>query len=292
MLFLGADDIIGKKCFDLWEQDKCGTDFCPLKNILSGVREYEYEVSFRNSTGGDIIVQINAVPYYSSSGEVAGMIQNVIDITEKRDIQRKLITIIDDERKMISHDLHDGLGQNLTAIGFLVESIRQKTNDRRDPETMKLEEIGNLVQISQSQTRTLSKMLSPVEMEQTGFMSSLEALAANVEKVYGITCAVLSTGDMEIRDNYAATHLYYIVREAVNNAMKHGRPKNIIIRINKHDSYLVITVKDDGKGIGNMITEDGMGLKIMKHRAEIIGASFSAGSYIDGGFAVVVKVPV
>lgn len=292
MLFLDTEDIVGKKCFDLWEQDKCNTEFCPLKKILSGVREYEYEMRIQNSTGDDMIVQINAVPYYSISGEVTGMIQNVIDITEKREIQRKLITIIDEERKMISHDLHDGLGQNLTAVGFLIESIRQKMLDPHDPTTMKLEEIGNLIQISQSQTRTLSKMLSPVEMEQTGFKSSLETLAANMERVYGIKCAILSTGDIGIRDNYVATHLYYIVREAVNNAIKHGRPKNIIIQISDYEDYIVITIKDDGRGIGNMVADEGMGLKIMKHRAEIIGASFNAGSFIDGGFAVVVKLPV
>ncbi len=75
--------------------------------------------------------------------------------------------------------------------------------------------------------RTISKMLSPVEMESQGFITAIEEMVDNIQEVFLISCEVIYDGDVEIHDNTTAVNLYYIAREAVNNAIKHGKADEI-----------------------------------------------------------------
>jgi signal transduction histidine kinase len=231
------------------------------------------------------------MPYYASDGSMSGIISNVIDITEKREILLKLTNIIDDERRNISYELHDDLGQNLTAIGFIMESIRQKISNPPRWLLDKINETSELLVMAQNKTRSLSKILSPVDIGRDGLRVSLEIMARSMERVYDIKCDVSVDDGFEIDDNNTATILYYIAREASTNAVKHGKSKTISIRAFRDDSTRGIIIRDDGTGIGKTIADTGIGLKIMKYRAQIIGASFSMENYASGGLEVAVRLP-
>ena len=133
-------------------------------------------------------------------------------------------------------------------------------------------------------------MLNPIEMDKRGLKAAIKSMAETTEDIYKISCRVIQKGDFIIDDIYEATHLFYIAREAVNNAVKHGKPEKISIHLisNKNSSNLII--RDDGRGITDAKEDSGMGLRIMQYRANMISAEFNAGNRRNGGFQVVVRL--
>jgi signal transduction histidine kinase len=133
-------------------------------------------------------------------------------------------------------------------------------------------------------------MLSPVEMERNGLRAALEEMAETTEKIYDVSCRVFQEGNFFVEDNQAATHLFYIAREAVTNSIKHGRAGRIAIRLIERGGVRTVTVRDDGSGAPEGPADTGLGLRIMRYRAGIIGADFSAGNIEEGGFEVTVMM--
>ena len=212
MISLPPEEIVGRKCNELWHGAICRSGICPIEKILAGEAwvENEYEMAYTDPAGKELLFQMSIVPYYAGDDSVAGIISNIIDITEKREIETRLTNIIDEERKNISYELHDDLGQNLTAMGFILESIRQKIAGPRRVLIGKLDEASDLLLTAQNKTRTLSKMLSPVDMSKGGFRASMEVMASFFERIYGVRCVFTMDEDFEIEDGNTATTLYHI----------------------------------------------------------------------------------
>jgi two-component system sensor kinase FixL len=118
----------------------------------------------------------------------------------------------------------------------------------------------------------------------------LQQLATNTANVYGIKCRFGFEVPVLISDNTAATHLYRIAQEAVNNAVKHANPQTIDIQLAFRDPHVMLTVTDDGSGIATRTSEasSGMGRHIMTSRAAAIGATLEIKSGVRGGTVVVV----
>jgi signal transduction histidine kinase len=207
-------------------------------------------------------------------------------IIETGILQKEIMQITEKERQRIGQDLHDGIGQNLTATTFLLEVLREKLK-RGKEDINEIEEIDNLIKKSIVQTRSIAKMLSPVEMNKNGLYSAVKEMITAIEKVFDVSCKV--SGNIYIEDNQTATHLYYIVREAVTNAIKHGRSKNIYISMSSNKGT-ELYICDDGIGAQEGDMKSGMGLRIMRYRADMIGADFSADNGRSGGFEVKVKL--
>lgn len=121
---------------------------------------------------------------------------------------------------------------------------------------------------------------------------ALSSLAANVEKLFGISCPVIYEEEIQIPDPEAATHLYRIVQEALNNAIKHGKADTVTIALRRREDTVVLTVSDNGCGIRNAVHQGkGMGLNIMEYRASMIGASLEIADGETGGTRVTCSFP-
>ena len=270
-------------------RDMMKLDRILMKRIMDGETFVEHEMRHRLDDDGMICV-VHASPYLDKDGSIIGIIENFTNITEMRTLQNGIMRIAEVERQRIGQDLHDGLGQNLTAVTFLLEALKEKMGDRLIEEIPHVEQIEGLVRSAIVQTRSLSRMLSPVEMEKNAIGPALEEMAAATEKVYPVSCTVQREGSVMMEDNQAATHLYYIAREAVTNSIKHGRAGHIHIGLTAEGSGFTMTVSDDGTGAIKKDQETGLGLRIMRYRAGIIGADFSAGNRDGGGFEVKVRM--
>jgi signal transduction histidine kinase len=204
-------------------------------------------------------------------------------LTETGLLQKEIMQTAEKERQRIGQDLHDGIGQNLTAVTFLLEAVRDKLIKDNSEAAGEIEGIEKLVKKSIVQTRSISKILFPVKMDRNGFYSAVTDMISSIEKVFDVSCRI--TGEIDIEDNQTAVHLYYIVREAVTNAIKHGRAKNINIILTSNLQRKVFII-DDGIGAKEDEMNSGMGLRIMKYRADLIGAAFFAGNGAENGFEV------
>jgi PAS domain S-box-containing protein len=271
-----------------WDRVLVKADRILMRRILNGKKYVEYEIRTRVNED-DAIFIVNASPYFSNDGSVIGIIENFTNITEMRTLQDGIMRIAEVERQRIGQDLHDGLGQNLTAVTFLIEALKEKMAGRFDAGIPDTEHIESLIRDAIVQTRSLSRMLSPVEMEKNGLRSALDEMAASTEKIFNVSCKIYQDGNFFINDNQAATHLFYIAREAVTNSIKHGKAGSIHIHLIANSAGRMMVIQDNGVGAQEK-KDTGLGLRIMKYRAGIIDAEFRAGNREGGGFEVRVKM--
>lgn len=208
-------------------------------------------------------------------------------VVERRRLQQQLIEAAWQKQRELGQDLHDGLGQELTGIGMLADSLRRRIHSTAPQHAEAADELVHLIRRSQQNLRRVSKGLLPVDVDAEGLRAALEELASGIESRCGIHCRLHSEGDVLISDNYIATHLFRIAQEAVHNAVKHARPQHIEIDLKRNDGSARLQVRDDGIGIGEPDRQvDGIGMKTMKYRADVIDAALDIRSADNGGTQV------
>ena len=226
---------------------------------------FEQHVAFRGEAR-DFEVRMVAC----ANGGVLGIVR---DITRRKRLEKEILEISGREQRRIGQDLHDGLCQHLAGIGFMGKVLEKKIMEKKSLAPADAVEIVELIDQAITLTRGFARGLNPVRIETEGFMLALTELAANMKKLFGITCIVECDDPILIQDNSLATHLYRIVQEALNNAIKHGRADTVTIKVTSREDACILTVEDNGCGIGHTaVPGRGMGLNIMRYRASMIGA--------------------
>jgi PAS domain S-box-containing protein len=210
-----------------------------------------------------------------------------IDITEREQLERALLKISAREQRRIGQDLHDGLGQHLTGIAFMAKVHESKLLEKGLTEAADAAKIVRLVNEAIHKTRELARGLLPVVSDAQGLMSALQLWAGEVEDLFGVSCRFQCETAVLIHDDAAATHLYHIAQESVNNAIKHGGARSILITLKAETGFGTLIITDDGSGImeGRGNTQ-GMGLHIMSYRAGMIGGRLEVGPHPIHGTTV------
>ena len=209
------------------------------------------------------------------SGDTSNyIIATGIDITERKHLEKAILDISAREQRRIGQDLHDGLGQHLTGIAFMAKVHEAKLAEQNKSEADEAAKIVRLVNEAIHKSRELARGLLPVVSDPQGLMSALQLWAAEVEDLFGVSCHFRCEKPVLIYDNSMATHLYHIAQEAVNNAIKHGNARKILIQLASEQGRGTLVIRDDGKGIAeNPAGTQGMGLHIMNYRAGMIGGT-------------------
>ncbi len=214
-----------------------------------------------------------------------------VEITERRRLEGEIIHVSESEQMRFGQELHDGLGQHLTATAFQAALLARDLAGR--PAALVAERIETMLGDAVSQTRRLARGLFPVELEDNGLTAALAQMAANTREYMGMNCTLLCPEPVDVPDHTVAIHLYRIAQEAVNNAAKHAHCRNLTIALGLQDGALVLRVTDDGMRESDAPTGTGMGLGIMRHRARLIAAQVTLGPRGDGlaGWEVAVTRP-
>lgn len=209
----------------------------------------------------------------------------VRDISERRRLEQEILRISDQERRRIGQDLHDGLGQMLTGIGLISQSLARSLQPDAPGAAQEVEELTQLIRDADRHARGLARGLVPVDLEANGLVAALHRLAGNAERLFGIACTFEEIGDVAIRDNTVATHLYRIAQEAVSNAVRHGQAEAVHLTLARGPEQLRLRIEDDGTGFPDVLDEDtrGMGVHIMHYRARIIGGTLDIAHRLGGG---------
>jgi PAS domain S-box-containing protein len=227
-------------------------------------------------------------PVKDDGGRDVGVSIIARDITERRNLEREVLESGGREQQRIGRELHDSLGQELTGLSYLAKSLQQKLTAADNPHAETAQTIASGIQQALRGVRSAVQGLVPVEVDASGFMVALEKLVAQTQAHCGIDCRIDSREPVEIDDNVLATNLYRIVQEAINNAVKHARASQIVVRPQTHHGTLSVTVEDDGVGIAEHSRQNGgMGLRIMQYRAGVIDAALDVHLTKSGGTAVV-----
>jgi PAS domain S-box-containing protein len=197
------------------------------------------------------------------------------EVTRRRQLERDVVQVVSLEQRRIGQDLHDTVAQELTALNLLAGELAEAL--RTDPAGAAdlVERIGRGLRRGQRELRTVLRGLLPVAVDSEGLMAALTDLALRTHQEAKVACTFDCPTPISVADNVTATHLYLIAQEAVHNALKHGRPRNVRISL-RSNHLLVLCVQDDGTGMPARPTSlQGLGLRIMRNRAAILGAQLT-----------------
>ncbi len=201
-------------------------------------------------------------------------------------LERQIIAVREAERSNIGRILHDDLGSHLSGVELLSKALRRNLEKENPQRAEQLESIRELIVDATEKTRRLARGLYPVHIIENGLEAAIEELAVEIETLSGVTCDLSLDGEAEYLDNNIATHVYYIVREAVFNSARHGRPDHIGITLHSRDDRLSVKIIDNGSGFDTLSTRKGMGLHTMEYRARAIGADLEIESNPHSGTVI------
>ena len=211
--------------------------------------------------------------------------------TALRESREQLLAISEREQARFGAELHDGLGQQLTAIELRCQAIKEDLPPDRPDLSAQISEVGRFLREAITQTRSLARGLSPVHPGSGGLAEALEELAGRMSKGGRIRCVFESSkpksDEAEGGNVRAAGHLFRIAQEAVNNAVKHSGASQVLVRLVREDGLMRLEISDNGRGIPNsMGPSQGIGLQIMRQRASVIGAELELRSRTGSGTTV------
>jgi PAS domain S-box-containing protein len=283
--------------------DKYLPDFIPeeqrvaarrwLEDIVDGKAPANVEWDFLTSGGGRVRLETSTrlIDHEGRQVEVEGIAR---DVTERRRLEKEILEISTREQRRIGHDLHDGVCQQLAGIAVLADILADKLEQQGRPEAGDAHKITDLVGQANKQTRGVARGLFPVRLEENGLVSALEELAQGAGAFFKMQCEFHCDQPVIIRDPTVALHLYYIAQEAILNAVKHGKARHIDVRLAEANGQgCVLSVRNDGTPLEAEPAEDrGMGIRIMKYRARMIGATLLLESAPGGGAEVTCQFPM
>jgi PAS domain S-box-containing protein len=233
---------------------------------------YEYEAW----DDGQLRYFDNRAVLVRDDGIGTGISISTRDITERKRMEQEILDISARERNSIGRDLHDGLGQELTGVALMLRGLASRLQKHNPEATESVNEIVGLVNQSIESARSLARGLLPVRTESGGLASALKELASRSRDLYGLDVSFRAEASPELNlGETDASHLYRIAQEALTNAARHGHATrvDIFLSVTRHTFLLCIT--DNGEGFDAPVSPySGMGLKIMKYRAGMIGAKF------------------
>lgn len=250
------------------------------------------ETSSKDTETGDRFWDNRCVPQFDENGEVVGLLGVSVDITDRKRAEEALAQVGVDERQRIRRDLHDSVGQDLTGLSSMARSLSRKLHGRALPEAEAADAIVRGIQQTLDDVQGAIKGLGPVEMDPLGLMVALEQLVETAQAQYDADVRYECVGAVGVEDNNSAMHLFRIAQEAINNAAKHARARHIVVSLSGGDGRVCLEIHDDGVGIGNDVEgSSGMGLRIMRYRANTVGADFRIEALAEGGTRVMCTCP-
>jgi PAS domain S-box-containing protein len=223
-------------------------------------------------------------------GVPTGISISMRDITERKRLEQEILDVAGRERQSIGRDLHDGLGQELTGVALMLRGLSSRIHQRCPDVVENVNEIVGHVNQSIETARALARGLLPVGAETGGLTSALKALAARSRDAHGLEVTFRS----EVCPGFSlseanASHLYRITQEALTNAARHGRATRVEISLIATEKAFTLRITDNGVGLVRAApSAAGMGLKIMKYRADMIGAKFDIAANEPHGAVVTV----
>ena len=220
-------------------------------------------------------------------------------IAERSRLQREVVSISENERRRLSHELHDGLCQQLTGARLQSAVLEQDDADGDGPEgdarRQAQTRLSQLLAESVDHAYRLSRGLWSLGPESGDIGKALSTLARTQSEASGIPIDVTLKHACALCSATHAPQIYGIAREAIANAIKHARPRRIGVELDcREGDTVVLCVRDDGCGRGHAPAGEetqGLGLRIMSYRAEMVGGTFSIDDAPDGGTRISCRIP-
>jgi len=266
------------------------------------------EIWFRRRDGSFVLCERSATAWKDEHGDTVAFQAFVRDITEQRRMERELqaqaeqLRLLarrvqsarEDERTGIARELHDRIGQELTALKLDLAGIQDRSNKGRGPGSEELLEIGRLVDQAAADVRQISSELRPGVLDDVGLAGAIEWHVSELQRRTTIVFD-LSLAEREVKlDDERRTALYRVFQELITNVVRHAAARTVRIGLERRDDHaVVLTVSDDGQGmdVGRADEPASLGIVGMRERLQPFGGSLSYESSPDGGTTAIAVMP-
>ncbi len=289
-----------------------------LREVFKTKRKHirSEEIGIKTLKGEELWLDMSIIPMHQSTGHQSVLIL-CSDITERKKTQIQVAQLTkenyeerirqkqlqasqivegqEEERKRIAKDIHDGIGQMLTALKFNIESINLRNKEKS---AEKIEYLKLLTTDLIKGVRTATFNLTPPELNDHGILPAFQKMTQELSKLTGKNILFENKIEGNIRFNsLAETNMYRVAQEAVNNAIKYAEANYILLSVNSGDGIFSIVIDDDGKGFDDTIldkapkntSEGGMGLFFMKERMSYINGRLFINSIPGKGTRVTIN---
>jgi signal transduction histidine kinase len=217
-------------------------------------------------------------------------LRNVIE--ERKRLENELLEIAENERRRIGFDLHDDLGQKLAGVSLMAKGLEQRLTAERHPCAPDARRLQALVEEIVDHTHNLARQFGSLDIHGDKLPNVLKELAANVQRMFPISCAFSMKGRVPTLPQNTTIQLYKICQEAVSNSIKHGKASEVFISLAVSNDALNLTIKNDGMPFSRPPPGSRMGLRIMNYRASTIGATLNIESLKKKGTQVTCILPL
>ncbi|MBA2378784.1 MAG: PAS domain S-box protein [Blastocatellia bacterium] len=297
-----ANEVMGKQLTKLTLPEDLSLIMRKVEQIRASKVLEIFETERVKKCGSTVCLEVMMSPVKDSEGAVIGISTIARDITErkriadavkKKEILANLLAAQERERTRIAMDLHDELGQHITALRLKLQVLGAACTQPDIEEGIKdIEEIALNIDDSVS---VLAHELRPHAIGDKQLVEAITVYLATWAKHFGLTAAIDTDGltDAEF-DAATESHVYRIVQEALNNTLKHAKATNVEIMLTERGNDVVLIITDDGVGFDSTVIPtfpNGLGVTGMKERAWLIGGALEIESAPGKGTSLFVKFP-
>ena len=241
-----------------------------MDELIRGISFKQYDTLFQRKDKGVFNASVTISQVEEFDGSITGFSMVIKDISVRKELEKQIIDILEDERFRIGRDLHDNLGQYLTGI-LLKLKVLETSLDKKNMEEEKAlsVRISNHVKMVLERMRELSRGLISLGLQKMSLKEAVKELTLFYSRVNEIEITSKFNMDLDINSYRVVVQLYHIAQEAITNAVKHAECTRIEVLLCSDETDIVLAVRDNGKGLSGS-GEKGLGLKIMEYRAGII----------------------
>jgi PAS domain S-box-containing protein len=271
----------------IWPSPEFRRDIMAQVAEKGGIQDVEVEFGIKSGEKRKIVYSAESIDLQG----VPCLISIFADVTEQRRLEREILDVGERERQKIGQDLHDDLQQHLIGVEALALLLEKRLEQKSKANAGLAHEMVALIREAITKTRTIARGLSPVYIGEGALFTAIRDLAKQVESIFGVSFRLDVSKAVQVKDNAAAVHIFRIIQEAVNNAVRHGRARHVAVSLKPKKGRLTLTISDDGLGMPDDIGEKkGLGLSIMHHRARMIGADLVIKNNPKGGTSVICQL--
>jgi signal transduction histidine kinase len=200
------------------------------------------------------------------------------EIMERSRLENEITDLTERERRRLGHHLHDGLCQHLIGTALAAQILRERLAATSSSDASEADKVVELIEKGIDLTRNLAGGLFSPDLEGEELAAALQGLAHSATERFGVECEFHYDRQLATRcDSVVATQLYRIAQEAVVNAGKHANASRIVIELDRDEGELRLNIFDNGAGFVQEQIGGGLGVRMMRHGAGLIGATFALG---------------
>ncbi len=296
---IGLDEIRGKTDKDVFDPVTAQQFQKNDREVLARSEPLQIEEKVPQADGIHTYISVK-FPMFDEAGQIIGLGGISTDITELKRAQEKLqqlsnrlLSSQENERTAIARELHDELGQALTALKMDAAWLEKRLADRSDDMARRSAAMSELIDKTIDEVRNMAVRLRPVVLDDLGLLPALEWLVHDFEKRMAIPCRFRHSNVPDLQDG-TASEVYRITQEALTNVARHAEATFADVSLTSNGTEIILRVKDDGRGFDtdSLRETEGLGLSGIRERAQLLDGTVKIESVLNEGAVIEVRFPL